>query len=460
MPPQGIPFGSQSYRHAALPLSAQRMVNAYLEVAPPQAKTLAAVVPCFGIESLSTVGTAHRGGLVVNDVIYTVSGTTLYRVAENGIGTALGTIPGTSRVSMAADETHVMVVANKLGYVYNGSTVSQITDPDFPGAEWVENFDGFFVVGEPDSGKFAISANRDPTQWDGLDFASAEKYPDNLTRGVAQLGELVLFGKDSGEVWTDTGTGDFPLERSSAGIFEVGILSRDAAAKGDNTVFFPGHDGIVYRLNGYTPQRISTTAVEQAIKNATDKDFRGFCWPENGHTFYGLFSADLGFAYDCSTQLWWERHSFGRQTWRAAFVLNAHKKLYVGDTDSGAMGLLSPNVFSDWGDVLRLSCTAPAISVLNQRLTLNRVELVFEQGVGLPMGQGSDPQVMLRFSKDGGRTFGPEKWRSLGKMGEFRRRAVWNRLGQARDWVPEYAITDPVRRTLILATADVVVDAA
>lgn len=455
-----IPFGSQSYRHASLPLSAQRMVNCYLEAAPPDAKTLAAVVPCFGMQTLSTVGTGFRGGLVVNDVIYAVSGHTLYQIQENGTATVLGTIPGTDRVSMAADETHVMVVTGGWGYVYNGSSVASITDPEFPGAQWVENFDGYFVVGEPDSGKFAISANRDPTQWDGLDFASAEKYPDNLVRGIAQLGELVLFGKESGEVWTDTGAADFPLERSSAGIFELGTLSRDGPAKGDNTIFFPGHDGIVYRLNGYTPQRISTVAVEQAIRKATDKDFRGMCWVENGHTFYGLFSADFGFVYDCSTQLWWERQSFNRATWRAAFAVIAHKQLYVGDTETGTFGMLSPDVFSDFGEVLRLSCTAPAISQENKRLTLDRLELVFEQGVGLPSGQGADPQVMLHFSKDGGRTWGPEKWRSLGKMGEFRRRAVWNRLGQARDWVPEYAISDPVRRTLILATADVTVDAA
>lgn len=456
-----LPFGTQSYRHESLPLSAQRMVNSYLEPAPPDAKTLAAVVSCFGIRTISTVGVGpFRGGLVVNDQIYAVSGPTLYKIDAQGLGIVLGVIPGTGHVSMAGDEINVMVVTNPDAYVYNGSTVQQITDPDFPGAEWVENFDGYFVVGEPGSGEFAISANRNPLSWDGLDFATAEKYPDNLVRGIAQLGELLLLGKASGEVWADSGDPDFPLTRTSAGIFEVGCMSTFGAAKADNTIFFVGNDGIVYRLNGYTPQRVSTTAVEQAIRRAQDKAFRGMSWAENGHTFFGLFSSDFAFVYDCYTQLWWERRSFNRASWRGAFVLRAHNQLYVGDTESGQFGVLTSQVFSDFGEVLRASCTAPSISKDNARITHSRLELVFEQGVGLVSGQGSNPMVMLRYSDDGGRTWSSEKWRPLGKMGEFRTRAQWFMLGQSRDRVYEYAISDPVRRTLILATADVKQEAA
>jgi hypothetical protein len=69
-----------------------------------------------------------------------------------------------------------------------------------------------------------------------------------------------------------------------------------------------------------------------------------------------------------------------------------------------------------------------------------------DAGMGLDGGvAGSDPQVMLRISRDGGRTFGPERWRSAGKIGEFRRRAAWNRNGRARDWVFRVRLTDPVK---------------
>lgn len=449
-----IPFGSQSYRHASLPLSAQRMVNCYLEPAAPAAKTFAAVVQCFGAANWFNVGTGPmRGGIVVNGVPYVVSGTKLYKILVSGTAQELGTIPGTGRVDMAGDETNVMVVTVPDAYYYNGSSVAQVTDPDFPGAAWVENIDGYFVIAEPGSGRFYISSNRNPASWDALDFATAEKYPDDIVSGVVQLGELILFGRESGEVWFNSGDADFPLQKAQSGHFEVGSMSAEGPAKADNSICFPGHDGIVYKLNGYTPVRISTTAVEQAIARATDKNFRGMSWTENGHAFYGLFSSDFGFVYDCSTQLWWERLSHGLPYWRGAFVLRAFDRLLVGDSDGNSLATLTDEAFTDFGGVLRSSSTSPPVSQDNKRMVHPRLELVFEQGVGTT-GQGADPLVMLRWSDDGGRTWSSEYWRKLGRAGEFRRRTCWNRLGMARDRVYEYAITDPVRRTLILATTE------
>ena len=57
---------------------------------------------------------------------------------------------------------------------------------------------------------------------------------------------------------------------------------------------------------------------------------------------------------------------------------------------------------------------------------------------------GWDPQVMLRISNDGGKTWGPELWRSAGKMGEYTKRVSWNRMGSARRRVFEVTMTDPI----------------
>lgn len=57
---------------------------------------------------------------------------------------------------------------------------------------------------------------------------------------------------------------------------------------------------------------------------------------------------------------------------------------------------------------------------------------------------GADPQVMLRISNDGGKTWTAETWRSAGRVGEYLARVDWNRLGCARRRVFEVAVTDPV----------------
>jgi hypothetical protein len=432
------------------------MINCYLEIAPAQAKTFAAIVQSYGIADHLTIGSGKvRGGLAVNGVPYVVVGTKLYRIPETGAAIELGSIPGTGYVDMAGDETHVMLVTEGLGYYWDGTLVTRIVDEDFPGADWVETLDGYFIVGVPNSGRFAISSNRNPAAWDALDFASAERYPDDIVSGIVDHGELILLGKMSGEVFTDTGNADFPIEAVPNGIFEVGCLSRFGPGKIDNTIFFPGHDGIVYKLNGYKPERVSTHWIEQIIEGWPNKTCYGMTWVEGGHKFYGLSSSSGAVVYDISTGKWHERKSRGYDQWRPRFVLRAYDEWFVGDQFSNKLGKLDPDIFTEWNEILRSSAASASVSNDGERVRHFRLELIFEQGVGLITGQGSDPQVMLRWSDDGGRTWSNGHWRSLGRTGKYTARTIWNQLGWSRDRVYEYAISDPVRRTLILATTNV-----
>jgi hypothetical protein len=59
-----------------------------------------------------------------------------------------------------------------------------------------------------------------------------------------------------------------------------------------------------------------------------------------------------------------------------------------------------------------------------------------------------DPQVMLRWSDDGGHTWSNEHWRSMGLTGQWGRRVIWRRLGMTlklRDRVYEVSGTDPIK---------------
>jgi len=72
-------------------------------------------------------------------------------------------------------------------------------------------------------------------------------------------------------------------------------------------------------------------------------------------------------------------------------------------------------------------------------------------GVGLSVGQGDNPQIMMQVSKDGGHTYGVERWTTMGAIGAYKARANWHRLGLARDWVFKLRITDPVKTVIISA---------
>jgi hypothetical protein len=444
-----IRFGVQSAPHRSRPASAQRMVNCYLEQAPPASKSQVDVVPSYGIAPFAMVGAGPlRGGTVVNGVPYVVSGSALYRVAANGSATNLGSVPGTQDVTMMGDGIHVVVVTNPAMYVYDGSTVAQVTDPDFPGAAWVGYLDGYAVIIEPGSGRVWVAGPLDPSNWNALDFATAEAAPDDVLWGVVDHRELFLFGRETTEVWYNSGNADFPLDRVQSGFIEHGIMSAQAAGKCDNGVYLLGNDGIAYLLNGYTPQRVSHHQFEASVEGYADKSCSVVPWTEGGHKFVAYRFAEGCWLYDIATQLWHERISYARNTWRGKFVLQAYSRFLVADAESNQLGQFSAESFSEFGEVLRSECTSAAVFQEGQLVHHDMLELHFETGVGTQTGQGSDPKVMLQFSDDGGRKWSSEKWRSLGAIGDFRHRVRFARLGAARDRVYRYAISDPVRRTL------------
>lgn len=444
-----IRFGVQSAEHRSRNASAQRMVNCYLEQAPPASKSAVDIVPSYGIDDFATVGTGPmRGGTVVNGVPYVVSGLSLYRVSSNGTATSLGTIPGVQDVTMMGDGLNVVVVTNPHAYVYDGSSVAQITDADFPGAAWVGYLDGYAVIIEPGSGRVWVAGPLTPASWNALDFATAEAAPDDILWGLIDHRELFLFGRETTEVWYNSGDADFPLARVNSGFIEHGIMSAGAAGKSDNGVFFLGSDCVAYRLNGYTPVRISHHQFETAVEGYANKTCTVIPWTEGGHKFVAYKFAEGCWIYDIATQLWHERNSYLQDTWRGKFALQAYNRFLVADADSNKLGSLTPDLFTEFGDVLRTECTSAAVFQEGRLIHHDMLELHFETGVGVQNGQGSDPQVMLQFSDDGGRKWSSEKWRSLGRIGETKRRVRFARMGAARDRVYRYAISDPVRRTL------------
>lgn len=80
----------------------------------------------------------------------------------------------------------------------------------------------------------------------------------------------------------------------------------------------------------------------------------------------------------------------------------------------------------------------------NKQMFCNVLELLPQPGVGLISGQGEDPQVMLSISRDGGQTWGTERWVSAGEQGQYKKRVRWLRNGRYRNGVAKIVVSDPV----------------
>ncbi len=71
-----------------------------------------------------------------------------------------------------------------------------------------------------------------------------------------------------------------------------------------------------------------------------------------------------------------------------------------------------------------------------------------------PEAAGVDPQITMRYSDDGGKTWSNTFSRSMGRMGEYSARIYWNRLGTGRDRVFEFTGSDAVKVVLTGASFD------
>lgn len=460
------PILGQTYVARSVNAADSRMVNLYPEAVPEGGLETGYLNRCPGLNVLASIGTGPIRGLWAFGVYgYVVSGVGLYQIDSSFNSTFIANVSGAGPVSMSDNGSQLFIACNPNGFVYNADTNAfvQLTllDNNFPGAVTVVYLDGYFIFNEPNSQRVWSTALLDGTSIDPLDFASAEGFPDGVVSIIADHREAWFFGAKSIEVWYDAGLPDFPLARIQGAFLEIGCAAPYSVAKMDNSVFWLGSDargnGIVYRANGYTPTRISTHAVEYAIQQySTLSDAVAYTYQQDGHTFYVLSfpSGNATWVFDGATNKWHERESFdnGMATrHRSNCQMNFAGQTVVGDYVNGNIYSMNLSTYSDNSGIQKWIRSWRALAPGTNNLTRtaqHELQLECQSGVGLVTGQGSDPQVLLRWSDDGGNTWSNYHSKSMGAIGETGHRVIWRRLGtteKLRDRVYELSGTDPVK---------------
>lgn len=454
------PILGGSYTARTVNAAVSRMVNLFPEAIPEGGKGPAFLSRCPGLVKKATVGIGPIRGLhEFGGYAYAVSGQGLYKISPSYSATLIGTISGSGSVSMSDNGTQLFIACNPSGCIYNASTgiLASISDVDFPGAVTVGYIDGYFVFNEPDSQKVWVTSLLDGTAIDPLEYASAEGSPDRVVAISVTHREVWIFGSSSVEVWYNSGSLDYPLTRISGAFIETGCVAAYSIAQLDNTLFWLGSDnrgsGIVFKASGYGAVRVSNHAIESAIlEYESVDDAIAYSYQQGGHSFYVLTFPTDGktWCYDVATNEWHERAGFldGQFTrHRSNCHVHFNRENIVGDYNSGDLYAFDLNTFADdiyeqkW---LRSWRALPTGGSNLDSVIHGHLQIDFEAGVGLSTGQGDNPQVMLRWSDDGGHTWSNEHWRSIGKIGEYSAKAIWRRLGRSYDRVYEISGTDPV----------------
>jgi Phage stabilisation protein len=459
--------------------------------------------------SLSSTAVGARFTATVAGTTMTVSavasGTIYLGQTIQGAGVTAGTIvtafgSGSGGVGTYTISNSLTIAVGQTMYALNFSVLPS-SDGAFSGANSVDIVDNYFVYNDPGTQLWGASNLLSPIS-PSTSYSLKDGAPDKLVALIVDHREVYLMGEASSEVWTDVGAVQFPFQRIPGTSTQQGIAAQFSVARLGQSFAYVSRNNRgqaqVMQMNGYIPQRISTHAVENSLTNQYIDDAIAWTYQLEGHEVYVCTFPTIGltWAYDFTTQMWhkWlytnSDGTYSRHRGNCCAVFQG--MVLVGDYANGCIYELDKKNYTDNGQNVRRLRRAPHLTTDLQRQYFEELQIQFQPGVGTTglstrtgdiyvnspyyiysaatftigaletyiLGiQGTVnntttttyPQAMLRWSNDGGSTWSKEYWVTIGQLGKYRNRAIWRRLGQARDRVFEVSITDPVNAVIISA---------
>ena len=482
---QPLPIFGTGLQSIAPAITAQKRLNVYFDARTDNDKT---TIVCIGTNGSvfwgSVPNSPIRGWRVVNNFLYVVAGNSVYKVTTSGITSLLGTIStSVNKVQLSDNYVQLLIVDGSKGYAYTIVTGSyaqaglnaagsfgQITDVNFPvNPVSIDFTDGWFIVVQGGSRQAWLSGSYDGTNWTPISYFTKSSASDLLLAVQCLNGLIFIQGVSTFEVWQNVGAATFPLARIAGATQAFGLAAVSSRAVINSCVVFLGYNlqgqaQVVQLVNGYSPQVISTPDLDGIIDEISDNfiinDAVGFSYPCNGHIMYQLTfpSGNASFLYDATTNIWSELQTgLGLQGRHIAELgINYNNQTYITDSSTGNIYNFDDDVYTDNGvPIVRQVCSKHIVGSGNT-ITISELCLDMQLGVGLEIGQGSNPQISVETSKDGGNTYGTPRLTSIGKVGQYRSpRAYWKRFGKSKDFVFRFTMTDPVQFVIAQAYGDI-----
>ncbi len=464
---------SGSYTSQSPNAADDRLSNWYNETnEDPNGKSPMSLLPSPGLgPGWALTGASVRGMIPFNGRAFSVAGVNFYELVI--VGGAYHTTNNNvvandnNLVSFAAGPNQILLASAGILYVFDltANTLTPVDPATYTGPiSQVAYCDGFFIALTANSNRWQYSSPDDSTTWDLTNSTLISTFPDNIVGFIVAYRQPIFFGTQKTQPYYDSGN-LFTFDAVQGGLFEQGAVSGTAISFLDNSVFWLGQDArgqaIAWRLNGYTPTRISTHATEFAWQGySTVADAISYSYQDQGHTFWHLYfpTAGKSWRYDAATGIWHEVEFFNGGNaiaHRSQCYMFAFGKHFVGDWKSGNIYEMNIKYLTDFGNPIKRLRRAPHISNENQWMFHSELRLDVETGLGpqppLRDGAGNprDPQIMIRFSDDGGHTWSQYHSRGCGQAGKFKTQVVWYRLGRSRDRIYEFSATDPVPYRII-----------
>lgn len=344
--------------------------------------------------------------------------------------------------------------SDREAYVYDmvAAAHMQITDADFPVTTLASNFvykNGRAFVLTSD-GKLYNSALNDVTSWDATAYISTSRITGVSTALAEHLGKLVAFSNDTIDVYTDVGnpTGSVLQRDLDKTLVDYGVTYNSLSPKlpnftqvlnGLNTVFWINSatttTGVgVYKLDGFTPVKISSPDIDALIVGSVTGSGGGFVSTAlhgpvkvGGLTYILLFLnaesvlAHLAYCVEQNSWVHWQYGAITKTTRHAlvpytgdAFYLYADTSRYTIDTRNAV-------TYSDAGTAVTLTAQTRLLDFgSNRRKRIDKLRVVGNAGSGT---------ISLSWTKDDYANFTTARTASFSNNA-----ATFTNLGMGRRW--------------------------
>ena len=476
-------FVGPSYEAPSIYQDDQECINFYLEIDPNKGQGSRGAIALYPTPGLVEVAQLPPGEVramfplhgTIPFIMIVICADQVYKIDEAYNATLIGTIDTTTgpcQISYNRSPTDgifafIVDGLERYYYVPATDTFTEISYTDGPwrGASCCDVIDNYNIYNEVGTNNWACTDISSPYSTAAY-YGTKDGEPDPIICVIADHRQVYLMGDQTTEVWVDVGSQisgltTFPFARISGTMLQHGCAAFNSVWQFEEQIMFVSQDargqGVIGAIQGYTFVRLSNHAVEQTLMNVKLSDAIAYTYRLEGHEFYVVTfpSIDLTWVYDLTTKAWHKWLSWDNQTGYhrhrsncGAFFGNYY---LVGDYENGKIYQLNNEVYTDNGNTIRRLRRCPHLVSDLQRQYFAEMQIQFQPGVGLQTGQGDDPQSMLRWSSDGGSTWSNEHWVTIGKVGKYNNRAIWRRLGWARDRIYEVVVSDPIKAVIVSA---------
>jgi len=402
--------------------------------------------PADGIVSDGTGPGTDRGGIEWRNTLYRVMGTKLVSIASNGAVTVLGDVGGPVDELVAFDYSfdRLAIVSGGRLYYWNGSTLTQVTDPDLGtvlvDVVWV---DGYFLVTD---GEFLVVTElSDPTQVNPLKYGSSEVDPDPVVALLKLRNAVYALNRHTIEVFDNVGGDLFPFGRIDGAQIQKGAIGTFACCVFNEMIAFLGSGrneapGVYMGANA-TAQKISTDEIDRLLLTYTEAQLSRVkleARNDKNHQLLYVHLPDRTVVFDLaatqalSQPIWTTLTTTltGFAQYRARNFVWAYNQWCIGDPASSAIGHTVDTRSDHWGQTVRWEFGTIIVYNAGSGALFHELELVALTG---RVALGLDPQISTSYSFDGS-AWGQDHYIRAGAIGNRTKRLVWLRQGSMRHW--------------------------